>query len=312
MYYVDLLAKEYEDSIDSKRDYPKVFWVLTVFLIIAVVVFLIFMSGLNSDLLLLRLVPDPYHWVEIVTGMLTVICAFWVRYLASKTEMQQTETQLREGQMEEEQSRGTITITGGNVTTTMTEGNVTTTIAESNATTTITGGNVTTTITGGNVTATDRIAAVPPMESSIGTPMTNIGKREEVLQTFFQDHNLDTKDNAEIQELIDCIETRANKLERGKSLFIKFEKFFSAYIMPIAISMISIIVKELGSADLIVGGIGLIVTLFVWYVAISAIGKVLDEIFNKPTRQYHEMAQDIKLYNILRSDTPATSNESQT
>lgn len=309
MYYVDLLAKEYEDSIDSKRDYPKRFWVLTVLLIIAVVVFLIFMSGLNSEL---RLVPDPYHWVEIVSGVLTVIFAFWVRCVVSKTEMQQTETQLREGQMEEEQSEGTITITGGNVTTTMTEGNVTTTIAESNATTTITGGNVTTTITGGNVTATDRIAAVPPMESSIGTPMTNIGKREGVLQTFFQNHNLDTKDNAEIQELIDCIEARAKELEYVQPLSTKFKAFLSSYIIPIAIYVISTIAAGLEPSDLIVGGISLIVVLFVWFVAMSAINKALDEIFNRPTKQYHEMAQDIKLYSILRSDTPATSHESQT
>ena len=142
--------------------------------------------------------------------------------------------------------------------------------------------------------------------------MTDIQAREEKLQTFFQNHNLDLKNDAKIQELIDCIETRANKLERGKSLFIKFEKFFSSYIIPIAISVISIIAKGLESADLIVGGISLIVTLFVWFVAMSAINKVWDEIFNRPTKQYHEMAQDIKLYNILRSDTPATSNESQT
>lgn len=277
MYYVDLLVKEYEDSIDSKRNSSGWLWLTAVALIISLVVFLTFVAEWYKNLPILKNCSESLAAIfSIIAVVVVVFCAFMVRFFASKTEVQRTETQLREGQMEEEQSEGTITITGGNVTT------------------------------------TDRIAVVPPMESSIGTPMTNIGKREEVLQKFFQNHNLDTKDNAEIQELIDCIETRAKELECVQPLSKGFKRFISSYIIPIAISVISIIAKGLESADLIVGGISLIVTLFVWFVAMSAINKVWDEIFNRPTKQYHEMAQDIKLYNILRSDTPATSNESQT
>lgn len=143
-------------------------------------------------------------------------------------------------------------------------------------------------------------------EQATETPKTDVDTREEKLKKFFDDHELNTKNR--VQALVKQLEVRANESQHFQPLSMKWRGFFSVCVLPVAVKVISIITPQLNTFNLILCGIGLIETLFFGLVVISAISRIFELMLNKHMRQCHEMAQDIKLYCILRD----TSHGSQT
>lgn len=131
------------------------------------------------------------------------------------------------------------------------------------------------------------------------TPQTDIEARREKIEKFLKRHELEGMDIEQMQELIKCIEDRADELQLFKPIYSKIKGLFVVYIVPIGAYTVRAIAQGLDMYKLVLGSIWCIFFLAAIFAVGYVLVKLIQEIFDKPMQQYHVMAQDLRVYCAL-------------
>ena len=132
------------------------------------------------------------------------------------------------------------------------------------------------------------------------TLQTKFSDRKGGIETFLNDHGLGGMNVEQMQELIKCIEDRANELQFFNPMYFNIKGLFTVCIIPIAGYTVNSIAQGLDTYKLVCGSLWLIFLLAVLFVMVHAILKLAEEVLNKQMRQYYAIASDLRVYCALK------------
>ena len=130
---------------------------------------------------------------------------------------------------------------------------------------------------------------------------TNLKHKRKEIKTFLKKRGLEGMNVEQMQELIKCIEDRANELQFFNPMYSKIKGLFAVCIIPIAGYTVNSIAQGLDTYKLVVGSLWLIFLLTVLFVVVHAVLKLVEEVLNKQMRQYYAIASDLRIYCALKS-----------